>query len=47
MDEANAYYPPGLPLPTVAHDRAHGITSLRFYGAEGNLIRLARPHEAA
>jgi hypothetical protein len=28
MDEADAYAPPGSPLPTVAHDRAHGITSL-------------------
>jgi hypothetical protein len=40
MDEAAAYSPPGLPLPTVAHDREHGITSLRVYCAAG----LVCPH---
>src|SRR6476620_10849954 len=29
MDKADTYSPPGLPLPTVAHNRGHGITSLR------------------
>jgi hypothetical protein len=40
MDEAEAYNPPGLPLPTVAHDRGHEITSLRVYCAAG----LVCPH---
>lgn len=40
MDEADTYSPPGLPLPTVAHDRGHGITSLRVYCAAG----LVCPH---
>jgi hypothetical protein len=35
MEEAEAYCPPGLPLPTVAHDRGHGIASLRVYCAAG------------
>jgi hypothetical protein len=35
MDKAEAYDPPGLPLPTVAHDRGHGITSLRVHCAAG------------
>ena len=35
MDEAEAYGPPRLPLPTAAHDRGHGITSLRVYCAAG------------
>jgi hypothetical protein len=25
------YTPPGLPLPTVAHDRGHGITAVTVY----------------
>lgn len=35
MEEADLYCPPGVPLPTVAHDRGHGITSLRVYCAAG------------
>jgi DNA-binding CsgD family transcriptional regulator len=35
MEEAQAYCPPGVGLPTVAHDRGHGITSLRVYCAAG------------
>jgi hypothetical protein len=35
MREAHAYCPPGAPLPNVAHDRGHGITSLRVYCAAG------------
>jgi hypothetical protein len=35
MNEADAYNPPGLPLPTVAHDRGHGIRSLTVYCAAG------------
>jgi hypothetical protein len=35
MQEANAYSPPRMPLPNVAYDRAHGITSLRVYCAAG------------
>jgi hypothetical protein len=31
MEEAEAYCPPGVGLPTVAHDRGHGITSIRVY----------------
>jgi hypothetical protein len=31
MEEANAYSPPGMPLPNVTHDRGHGITSVRVY----------------
>jgi hypothetical protein len=31
MNEAEAYSPPGMPLPNVAHDRAHGVTSIRVY----------------
>jgi hypothetical protein len=30
MEEANAYSPPGVGLPTVAHDRGHGM-SIRVY----------------
>jgi hypothetical protein len=33
MAEAELYGPPGPPLPTVAHDRRHGITALRVYCA--------------
>jgi hypothetical protein len=33
MEEAEAYCPPGAPPPNVAHDRRHGITSLRVYCA--------------
>jgi hypothetical protein len=29
--EADAYCPPGSPLPNVAHDRGHGITAIRVY----------------
>jgi hypothetical protein len=31
MDESDAYCAPGSPLPNVAHDRGHGITSIRIY----------------
>lgn len=37
MDQADAYAPPGMPLPTVAHDRGHGITSLIVYCAAGTV----------
>lgn len=37
MHEANAYAPPGMPLPTVEHDRGHGITSLIVYCAAGTV----------
>jgi hypothetical protein len=40
MEEPNAYSPPGMPLPTVAHDRGHGITAVRVYCAAG----LVCPH---
>jgi len=40
MQEADAYSPRGMALPNVAHDRAHGITSLRVYCAAG----LVCPH---
>jgi hypothetical protein len=29
MEEAEAYCPPGLPLPKIGHDRGLGITSIR------------------
>jgi hypothetical protein len=29
--EAEVYCPPGAPLPNIAHDRGHGITSIRVY----------------
>jgi hypothetical protein len=35
MEESEAYTPPGAGLPTIAHDRGHGITSLRVYCAAG------------
>jgi hypothetical protein len=35
MEEAEAYSPPGAGLPTVAHDRGHGIKSLRVHCAAG------------
>jgi hypothetical protein len=34
MQDANAFLRPA-PLPNVAYDRAHGITSLRVYCAAG------------
>jgi len=35
-DESIGFYnPPGMPLPTVAHDRGHGITSVRVFCAAG------------
>jgi hypothetical protein len=43
MDELDAYAPPGMPLPTVAHDRAHGITSLIVYCSAG----IVCPHSKA
>jgi hypothetical protein len=33
MKEAEAYSPPGVGLPNVAHDRGHGITSILVYCA--------------
>jgi hypothetical protein len=35
MNEAEAYCPSGVGLPTVAHDRGHGITSIRVYCSAG------------
>jgi hypothetical protein len=37
MEEPGAYAPPGMPLPSVAHDRGHGITSLTVYCAAGTI----------
>jgi hypothetical protein len=34
-DPCDKYEPPGSPLPNVAHDRAHGITSLIVYCSVG------------
>ena len=31
MNEGDAYCPPGMPLPKVAHFRAHGVTALRVH----------------
>jgi hypothetical protein len=39
MDEAGAHDPPRRPLPTVAHDRGHGITSVRVYCAAELVVR--------
>jgi hypothetical protein len=35
MQADDGYESPGSPLPNVAHDRAHGITSLIVYCAAG------------
>lgn len=43
MDEADAYWPPGMPLPTVAHDLGHGIALLIGYCAAG----IVCPHSKA
>jgi hypothetical protein len=46
MNEAEAYCPPGVGLPTVAHDRGHGITAIRVYCSAG-LFRGERFFEKA